>query len=499
MVWPLLLAVIASRRNVRDIAAILGGIVAIGFGLSLLWFDANSKSAFFMAPPRAWELAMGALLVFLPPLTRRLGEVATVLGLALIGVGFLLVSERSFPGPAALYPCIGAALVIWPRSTSTLTGSWLGYLSPIGLISYSLYLWHWPVWVMYRIYINNGMPGIREAAALAAVSIALATLSYFFVEKPFRKRRWLPAQSVGAGLLACASMFCASMYVSSKEGMPERVPDAYDLRSLDAMWEWNCPRYMQMGELQTVCNFGAEWNSARKRYLLWGDSHAEHMAPLLAAVLKPEDGVAVALYARCPAYINASFHELSMDQNYNQKCSAYYQAAMNAIQNREFAGVILAGFWSGQIFALYDDKTAPRTREGGLKLTEAGLLKVIDDIGGAASITLIADVPQFDRDPIPCAASGPLLRSYCPPPVITRHEFDERQADVYRAIESVGAQRPSVNLVLPAAGMCDRLNCLSKLDGRFLYRDQNHIRRNLPASTQAALAEILGLSHVTDH
>jgi peptidoglycan/LPS O-acetylase OafA/YrhL len=495
-VWPLLLAVIAKRRNMSNIAATLGAIVAIGFGISLVWFDVNSKSAFFMAPPRAWELAMGAVLVFLPPLSRGWGEVATVLGLALIGAGFLLVSERSFPGAAALYPCIGAALVIWPRNTSTLTGSWLGYLSPIGLISYSLYLWHWPVWVMYRIYINNGMPRIREAAALAAVSIALATLSYFFVEKPFRKRRWLPAQSVRAGLLACALTFCASMYVSSKEGMPERVPNAYDLRSLDAMWAWTCPRYMPMGELQVVCNFGAEWNSARKRYLLWGDSHAEHMAPLLAAILKPEDGVAVALYARCPAYINAFLHARSVLQNYNENCSGYYQVAMKAIQKGEFTGVIFAGFWSGQLLSLYDDQTAPGTREAGLKLTEAGLLRVIDDIGAAASITLIADVPEFDRDPIPCAAVGALLRSSCPPPVITRQDFDSRQADVYKALESVAAQRPSVNLVLPASGMCDGVNCLTNLDGLFLYRDQNHIRRNLPASTQAELAKIIGLSHV---
>jgi peptidoglycan/LPS O-acetylase OafA/YrhL len=207
VVWPLFLFVIAAGRHRIDVAAIIGGIVILGFGASLVWFDLDPKSAFFMALPRAWELAIGAALVFLPPLPRFAGETATALGIVLIGAGFLFVTAASFPGVAALFPCLGAALVIWPRRDSTTAASWLGHLSPIGLISYSLYLWHWPVWVLFRIYINNGTPRIREAAALALVSIALATLSWRFVERPFRKRRWQPGQTVWARPLrpACSS------------------------------------------------------------------------------------------------------------------------------------------------------------------------------------------------------------------------------------------------------------------------------------------------------
>jgi peptidoglycan/LPS O-acetylase OafA/YrhL len=189
LVWPPLLFVIAAGRKRIDIAAALAAIVIIGFAASVLWFDANPKAAFFMAVPRAWELAIGALLVFLPPLSRAFGEVATAMGVALIGGGFILVSASSFPGVAALYPCLGATLVIWPRSEAAKAATWLGILSPIGLISYSLYLWHWPVWVLFRTYINGGVPRIREAASLALLSIALATLSYLFVERPFRKRK----------------------------------------------------------------------------------------------------------------------------------------------------------------------------------------------------------------------------------------------------------------------------------------------------------------------
>jgi peptidoglycan/LPS O-acetylase OafA/YrhL len=119
--------------------------VVIGFGVSLIWFEIDPKSAFYMAVPRAWELALGAVLVFLPALSRTVGEIATALGLALICAAFLVLSSESFPGWSALLPCIGAALVVWPRRSQTTLAGWLGYLSPIGLISYSLYLWHWPV------------------------------------------------------------------------------------------------------------------------------------------------------------------------------------------------------------------------------------------------------------------------------------------------------------------------------------------------------------------
>jgi peptidoglycan/LPS O-acetylase OafA/YrhL len=498
VVWPALLFLISKGRRRIDVAALLGGIVILGLAASLIWFDTDPKAAFFLVAPRAWELAIGAALVFLPPLSRPIGEMATAAGLILIVMGFLLVSAASFPGIAALYPCVGAALVIWPRDRETTSGNWLGRLSPIGLISYSLYLWHWPVWVMYRIYINSGTPRIREAAALAAVSILLATLSYRFVEQPFRKRRWAPSQSVGAGLLACMVIFCGSMYVKSKDGMPERIPDAYEMRSLDAMWEWSCPRYLVMGGLNTVRNFGADWGASRKRYILWGDSHAEHFAPLLAATLSPSDGIAVALYARCPAYLNSSLHEKSLEANYNEMCMAAYRAAIEAIRNREFDGVILAGFWTGQLPYLYDATTPAGTMDAGLRLTETGLLKVVDDIGSAATIAIIGDVPAFQQDPVPCAVLGSLWRSSCSAPVISRDQLEQRQGATYKALQAVADQRQNVTLVLPGIGMCQEASCISKIDGQFLYRDPHHIRRNLPRSVQEQLAAIIGLPKVFD-
>src|SRR5262249_26304592 len=160
---------------------------------------------------RAWELALGALLVFVPPMAGRVREMAIWVGLALIGVGFAVVSPADFPGASALYPCVGAALVVWPRAPTTTADRVLGSLAPIGLISYSLYLWHWPIWVFFRVYRNNSIPTPTQAIMLAAVSIVVAALSYRYIEQPFR-RPWSTApRTVAIGLAAIAVVVLAAV------------------------------------------------------------------------------------------------------------------------------------------------------------------------------------------------------------------------------------------------------------------------------------------------
>ena len=500
LVWPALLFAIAAGRRRIDIAALLGGITIAGVALSLVYLDADPKGAFFMVLPRAWELVVGALLVFLPPLPKRAGEAATVLGIAVVCGGFFLVSAVAFPGTSALYPCIGSALVVWPRSCRTTAGSWLGFLSPIGLISYSLYLWHWPVRVFYRIYINNAEPRIIESVALALLSVALATLSYRFIERPFRKPRWQPANTVGAGLLGCMSVFCGAMYVVSWEGMPARAPSAYDLRSLEAMWQWTCPRTQEISGLGALCNFGVPWQTSHKKVLLWGDSHAEHMAPLINAAIGDRD-VAVALYDHCPASINEAVHTYTPKlPDYYARCLASYASAVKAIRQKDFDAVILAAYWTGHLPELYNDPISPGTPAGGLSLMEAGLLHAIDDIGASARVTIVGDVPAFAADPVPCAITSVYIpRSACHGlPAISLEGHRARQGPTYDMLRRVLSERPKVNLILPAERMCDEKTCLSEIDGYFLYRDRHHIRRNLPLPVQAKLAEMIGLRQPLD-
>ena len=213
VVWPLLLFVVASGRSRIFAAAAITAMVIIGFGASLIWFKIDPKSAFYMAAPRAWELALGAALVFLPQLSRMAGEIATALGVAMICAAFLLLSAASFPGSSALLPCIGAALVIWPRRSHSHPCRLAGLSQP----DRPDFLFVIPValagWVMFRIYINNAAPRPSEALGLALIAVLLAVLSYWFVERPFRTRRWhARAECLGRPCRLHADILCVHVY-----------------------------------------------------------------------------------------------------------------------------------------------------------------------------------------------------------------------------------------------------------------------------------------------
>lgn len=248
------------------------------------------ESAFFLPHLRAWELALGALAAFLPAIrSRLLGEASAALGLALIAWGmFSLSADSPFPGYNALYPCIGAALLMWRKSGPTRVARLLS-LSPAvgtGLISYSLYLWHWPILVFFRVW-NNGMaPKGMEIAALLALSLTVSALSWRFIEQPFRRttRRFsLPWPTALAGLGAAVA---TGGSIALAAGLPSRVPAG--LRAIETYLDYARPP-ITAGICDLHSNDWLERNSrclaqlnGRPRALIIVDSHARHYVAALA-------------------------------------------------------------------------------------------------------------------------------------------------------------------------------------------------------------------------
>jgi peptidoglycan/LPS O-acetylase OafA/YrhL len=492
-VWPLLLLLIAAGRKRVDVAAVVSAMVIVGFGVSLIWLGANPKAAFFMAAPRAWELAVGALLAFLPALPRSLGG-ATGLGLVLMAAGFLEIKTSSFPAAAALLPCVGAALVIWPKQQPARMDRWLGLLSPIGLISYSLYLWHWPVWVLYRIYTNSGTPRIREAIALAAVSLLLAFLSWRFVERPFRKRIWLPTQTVWAGMLACMLIYCGAMYVDSAEGLPARLsPEAYPMRSLEAMWDWHCPKYDELPQLVgQYCFFGKPWKEAKRKVLIWGDSHAAHFAPIIEAAAKDQSD-AFLLYTNCPAALggHVTRHDLV---DYADYCKSQRENGIKLLRDNPDIGlVILASSWARLPRFISQDGSLSGSRIDWLALGLTDLIAQSEMPG--RRFLIIGSVPQYRAGAAFCAPlHSNLLRAPCRPSEADQRNLREFTQPTDRMIVKIASKHADVEAIIPSSSLCAGATCVTFLDGEFLYRDGSHIRRNLSEATKERLADLIGLT-----
>jgi peptidoglycan/LPS O-acetylase OafA/YrhL len=209
LVWPLALVLLTRSLNRKAFWT----VVALGGGLSLLanhpfahgeidwltavlpqgveWFSDSRAAIFYLTPFRAFEFAIGAILVMLTPLMpdqRLVHEGLMVCGLVLIFYSIVGYTNRLiFPYYYALVPCLGAAFVILSQRSFT-AGMFVKnqVAVGVGLISYSLYLVHWPLIVFYKYYTFTN-PGNFEKGIIALAAVVLATLMYYFVETPFRR------------------------------------------------------------------------------------------------------------------------------------------------------------------------------------------------------------------------------------------------------------------------------------------------------------------------
>jgi peptidoglycan/LPS O-acetylase OafA/YrhL len=497
VVWPLLLLGLSRIRSKLALAVTLAAFVTIGAAASIVYFDIEPKSAFYMALPRAWELGLGALLAFLPALPRMMGELATVAGLALVAAGFHFISPNHFPGMPALAPCLGAALVIWPRTQPTFSGRLLGLLAPIGLISYSLYLWHWPIWVLFRTYLGNRMPNHTQAIVLAVASIIISAASHRYVEQRFRKRRWSPPQTVAAGLAAIMTMFCAAMYVDSSDGLPQRIPPAgLAMRSLAVMWEWPCNQVSIETIPDSYCVFGAPWKTAKRKTLIWGDSHAQHFAPILDAINDDAER-SFLVYASCPAVLGDGNDIFPVGApQYPDYCRRQHANAVKLLrEDTAIDQVLFTANWLEVPGRINDKGDAAY----GVEAMRSALTKIFNEAATPdRRFILVGMVPQLPLSVVECAHQlhSSLLRAPCS---ATIQGSDARvigkQTDFIDAMfVELAKTFPSVTAVIPADRLCRNDTCEVSMDGEFLWRDAGHIRRNLRLQTRRDFAERIGLS-----
>jgi peptidoglycan/LPS O-acetylase OafA/YrhL len=209
LIWPLFLWFAWRRRwNILKSVAWIG---IFSFVLNLILVRHSPTSAFYLPLTRFWELLVGVVLAHLTRnknehqwLRPELGNVRSGLGIALLALGLIFIDrDRMFPGFWAILPTAGAFLLLSAGENSWINQKILAHpvLKWVGLISFPLYLWHWPLLAYARV-LGGEQPGVALASALVAISIALATLTYYLVEIPLRFGKAKSFNTVGL----CTSM-----------------------------------------------------------------------------------------------------------------------------------------------------------------------------------------------------------------------------------------------------------------------------------------------------
>lgn len=352
LVWPLLLALLTywSKNSRAIIVGVLALLTLASFAASVALVRTDPAQAFFMLPTRAWELALGALIAFSPKL--RSATLATVAGIAGIGLIFFamltLHAWSPFPGVNALAPCLGAALIVVRKERADIVSRALS-LPPLvflGKISFSLYVWHWPIIVFYKLYNLGKPPTHRELIALFIVTLALSVLSYFFVEQPFRKFRPRPVRTVATGLGAVVGTFAISSGVAMAEGFPRRfapealryyayapapmVPAQYDACFLTSRDHNDISRFDPKTCLAV--------SSSKANVLIIGDSHAAQFAEPLRKMF-PEVSISQVTASGCTPVVPLDGAE---------RCTRLMERALEEfVRTTTFDDVILSAEWGG--------------------------------------------------------------------------------------------------------------------------------------------------------
>jgi peptidoglycan/LPS O-acetylase OafA/YrhL len=515
-VWPILLFITAKlcRNNRASIAVVCAVIAMCGFAWSVHLVGNAPKLAFYGTDARAWELAVGALIAAVPPTvwprSRVVASLARAAGLSLIFYAALHLTEASaFPGINALLPVVGAALLLMPLPADSLVVRGLS-LRPVvflGQISYSLYLWHWPIIVFFRHYNLAVAPTLVQSLLLVGVMLPAAWLSWQFVEQPIRRSKLRPIFIFGVGAASASAIGALGSFVIIAAGYPQRISDdAKAMRSLAVMWEWPSMTWTPIPDLQRYYfEFGSPWTESSRRALLWGDSHAQHLAPLLEPFAK-RAGTSVLLYAGCPAVIdNRIIKRYGGEQippSYSRDCAESRARGIEFLQRHpEISLVILTAAWTSLLDVFYNNDPQERSSEIGGALLEAGLNALIPLISAnGRRIVLVADVPQWNRDPIPCAIannSGLVLRRACSTSEgsLSRSLFSSISGPAYQAI-AAATRWQNVSAYFLGSELCRNEYCMTRLNGEFLYRDAGHLRRNLSERTRVELAKMLKLDEV---
>jgi hypothetical protein len=219
-------------------------------------------------------------------LTKWLNETMGVAGLALITYAIFAYDKFDpFPGVAAVPPCLGAALIIFSSETKLSYVGRILALKPIvfvGLISYSLYLWHWPLLVFSQYPLNRQSAGTSAVMLLA--SAVLAMLTWKFIETPFRKRLLLPKRSqiFWFSGISAITLITGGVFVVYSQGIPTR----YSGKALSYVLSRNHYAFRNSVTLQQALSgqfpeVGALGTNQPVDLLIWGDSHAMSITPAL--------------------------------------------------------------------------------------------------------------------------------------------------------------------------------------------------------------------------
>jgi len=507
--FPIVLMVLHKlKRNALLAVLVVGSLVSLG--LAQWQASVHPSVNFFILPTRAWELGVGAILAVSASSWSRIGargdgrfaQWASTIGMAMILFAIFTFDETvPFPSVWGLIPVLGTAAVIAFATRQTFVGkilSW-GPFVGVGLISYSAYLWHQPLFAFARIRLyDSGVSGPMYLG-LSVAALVLAYLSWRYVEQPFRNKTLFSRAYVFRGAaLVSASFVAAGVFVHMADGVPNRLRrEALQY----AAWQTDMSPYRDRcnsGEANhfvnpdTACVFGSPEGELVH---VWGDSHGVELAWRLSEDLTDyQMPIKQLTHSAC---VPAAGVRRSRD---GDACLAFSQNVFSYLEELdEGATVVIIARWAATLEVEDFDN-----HEGGVEHTPPGLTVVplgesdsylstegrIDAVGRLYKetveslldhghlVVLVYHVPEAGWNVPQYLARESHHGVARNAPLSTSHAvFTERAQNAYAQLDKID-DHPNLIRVRPEEIFCDSYvpgRCVTQLDGEPLYFDEDHL------------------------
>ena len=486
-----------GRLTVRRRLLVLAGLTLLSFSVSVVGTARYPSASFYLLPARAWELGAGAMLavwsadpVRAGPPSAWIGHAVGLAGLAAIVTAlFMFNGSTPFPGYAALLPVLGTVMLLYAE-----TGMVNRHLlaSPpfvaIGLLSYSWYLWHWPLLALAHDVCDTAPSG-WVMLSMACSSLVLAYGSWRWIERPFRRSRALPGRTLqrfGAALAGFAAL--AAVLIATR-GLPERLPERVRVAAqLRAIGAGDCQLTFGVTRLAdgSACMPSA---GPSKIIALLGDSHANALGFGLAEVAERsghrlwqvEKSACMPLLGVTTAYDGR--------RGFTSECAEFLDAAISRIVgDAAIDTVIIAAAWPAdddpRLNAMDGTQVgAPMAARAAIR---SGLPPLVDRLQSAGKrVVLVGDVPHFGQfDPMRHVVNVGMpirrqlnrlldARPYADDRV-PLDRLDRRFDDVRAYVRDLARQKQTLYVDI-ADQMCDAAGCLYEADGVPLFVDDTHL------------------------
>ena len=499
LVWPALIVLLTWRggSSRRLIVALLIGVVA-SFALSIWLTDTSPARAFYLLPTRVWQLGVGGLLALVGVMgtSRGAGALAWA-GLAAVAVaGVALTAEMPYPGLAALLPTAGAVALLYGGAAPSgpvrlLAAAPLRFL---GKISYSLYLWHWPLLVLPLMFLERALTGVEVVASVAA-AIGVSWLSWRFVEQPFRygdrSRRatsWSAIRVGVAGILSVAlftqglaaalpSSAVAVQPTPSPSGSPvasdgpitlpaDLTPSLASARDDEERLRGDGCLAFERVSTPPNCVYGVKGSAIT--IALVGDSHASHWFPAIEAIALERGWRLVTFVKVSCSFTTLAQRNLALKREYRE-CTAFNEATVARLNQIKPALTIIV---NRRTFR-------PIQKNITSALAGAALGEMVARIPGATAI--LVDTPDPGRDVPACLSKHPSDIRAC---LFTQDDADNREIGI---AERVAADVSGARLIDLTANICTEWPCSPISGSVLIYRDEDHMTATFSRSLAAPL------------